>query len=166
MGNWFMAMGGGDILVYKYWLHIYISWKCLSLQMDVPGIEIVIEEFLEFHSQTSPCMTKKLWIGTIKKSSIQSLNNWSCHIFRECKFNHQSNRLLGKLASECEVSRVIVYCFSCNGDLVRGTESSCCFLSEWGHRESCSPSNKFTYYLLFTRLKLSPCDQSTTIEKK
>lgn len=86
--------------------------------MDVPGIEIVIEEFLEFHSQTSPCMTKKLWIGTIKKSSIQSLNNWSCHIFRECKFNHQSNRLLGKLASECEVSRVIVYCFSCNGDLV------------------------------------------------
>lgn len=25
MGNWFMAMGGGDILVYKYWLHIYIS---------------------------------------------------------------------------------------------------------------------------------------------
>lgn len=37
-----MAMGGGDILVYKYWLHIYILWKCLSLQMDVPGIEIVI----------------------------------------------------------------------------------------------------------------------------
>lgn len=30
-----MAKGGGDILVY-------ISWKCLSLQMDVPGIEIVI----------------------------------------------------------------------------------------------------------------------------
>lgn len=129
-------------------------------------LEMLYEEFLEFHSQTSPCMTIKLWIGTIKKSSIQSLNNWSCHIFRECKFNHQSNRLLGKLASECEVSRVIVYCFSCNGDLVRGTESSCCFLSEWGHRESCSPSNKFTYYLFFTRLKLSPCDQSTTIEKK
>lgn len=112
--------------------------------------KLLYEEFLEIHSQTSPCMTKKLWIGTIKKSSIQSLNNWSCHIFRECKFNHQSNRLLGKLASECEVSRVIVYCFSCNGDLVWGTESSCCFLSEWGHRESCSPSNKFTYYLFFT----------------
>lgn len=32
-----MAMGGGDILVYKYWLQ-----KCVSLQMDVPGIEIVI----------------------------------------------------------------------------------------------------------------------------
>lgn len=125
-----------------------------------------MKSFLKFHSQASPCMTKKLWIETIKKSSIQSLNNWSCHIFRECKFNHQSNRLLGKLASECEVSRVIVYCFSCNGDLVRGTESSCCFLSEWGHRESCSPSNKFTYYLFFTRLKLSPCDQSTTIERK
>lgn len=128
--------------------------------------KLLYEEFLEIHFQTSPCMTKKLWIGTIKKFGIQSLNNWSCHIFRECKFNHQSNRLVGKLASECEVSRVIVYCFSCNGDLVRGTESSCCFLSEWGHRESCSPSNKFTYYLFFTRLKLSPCDQSTTIEKK
>lgn len=117
-----------------------------------PESKLLYEEFLEIHSRTSPCMTKKLWIETIKKSSIQSLNNWSCHIFRECKFNHQSNRLLGKLASECEVSRVIVYCFSCNGDLVWGTESSCCFLSEWGHRESCSPSNKFSYYLFFTSL--------------
>lgn len=142
--------------------YIYLLEMCKLY----PESKLLYEEFLEFHSQTSPCMTKKLWIGTIKKSSIQSLNNWSCHIFRECKFNHQSNRLLGKLASECEVSRVIVYCFSCNGDLVRGTESSCCFLSEWGHRESCSPSNKFTYYLFFTRLKLSPCDQSTTIERK
>lgn len=35
-----MAMGGGDILVYKYWLHI--SLGNVSLQMDVPGIEIVI----------------------------------------------------------------------------------------------------------------------------
>lgn len=142
--------------------YIYLLQMCKLY----PESKLLYEEFLEFHSQTSPCMTKKLWIETIKKSSIQSLNNWSCHIFRECKFNHQSNRLLGKLASECEVSRVIVYCFSCNGDLVWGTESSCCFLSEWGHRESCSPSNKFTYYLFFTRLKLSPCDQSTTIEKK
>lgn len=33
-----MAMGGGDILVYKYWLHISL----VSLQMDVPEIEIVI----------------------------------------------------------------------------------------------------------------------------
>lgn len=114
-----------------------------------PESKLLYEEFLEIHSQTSPCMTKKLWIETIKKSSIQSLNNWSCHIFRECKFNHQSNRLLGKLASECEVSRVIVYCFSCNGDLVRGTESSCCFLSEWGHRESCSPSNKYSHIIYF-----------------
>lgn len=142
--------------------YIYLLEMCKLY----PESKLLYEEFLEFHSQTSPCMTKKLWIGTIKKSGIQNLNNWSCHIFRECKFNHQSNRLLGKLASECEVSRVIVYCFSCNGDLVWGTESSCCFLSEWGHRESCSPSNKFTYYLFFTRLKLSPCDQSTTIEKK
>lgn len=165
MGNWFMAMNGGDILVYKYWLHISHG-NVEVYKWMYPESKLLYEEFLEFHSQTSPCMTKKLWIGMIKKSSIQSLNNWSCHIFRECKFNHQSNRLLGKLASECEVSRVIVYCFSCNGDLVWGTESSCCFLSEWGHRESCSPSNKFTYYLFFTRLKLSPCDQSTTIEKK
>lgn len=111
IGNWFMAMGRGDILI------TYISWKSVSLQIDVPVTNI---EILEFRSQTSPCMTEKLWIGTIKKFSIQSLNNWSCHIFRECKFNHRSNRFLGKLASECEVSRVIVYCFSCNGDLVLG----------------------------------------------
>lgn len=125
--------------------YIYLLEMCKLY----PESKLLYEEFLEFHSQTSPCMTKKLWIETIKKSSIQSLNNWSCHIFRECKFNHQSNRLLGKLASECEVSRVIVYCFSCNGDLVWGTESSCCFLSEWGHRESCSrPINSHIIYFL------------------